>query len=36
MDEAVETARQALVEALADFYDTLFAKFLDGEDIPQH
>lgn len=36
MDEAVETARQALVEALADFNDTLLEKFLDGEDIPQH
>ena len=36
MDEAVETARQALVEALADFNDTLLEKFLGGEDIPQH
>ena len=31
----VETARQALVEALADFDDTLLEKFLNGEDIPE-
>lgn len=35
MEEAVSEARQALVEALADFDDTLLEKFLNGEDIPE-
>ncbi len=35
MEETVETARQALIEALADFNDTLLEKFLGGEAIAQ-
>ncbi|MBQ9376350.1 MAG: GTP-binding protein, partial [Schwartzia sp.] len=35
MQEAVEEARQQLIEALADFDDQLMEKFLEGEDIPE-
>ncbi len=35
MNESVEEARQTLIEALADFDDSLMEKFLEGEDIPE-
>ncbi|MBR5908359.1 MAG: GTP-binding protein, partial [Schwartzia sp.] len=35
MQEAVEEARQNLIEALSDFDDTLMEKFLEGEEIPE-
>ncbi len=35
MQEAVEEARQQLIEALSDFDDQLMEKFLEGEDIPE-
>ncbi|MBQ9377161.1 MAG: elongation factor G, partial [Schwartzia sp.] len=35
MQEAVEEARQQLIEALADFDDQLMEKFLEGEEIPE-
>ena len=35
MQEAVEEARQQLIEALSDFDDKLMEKFLEGEDIPE-
>ena len=35
MQEAVEEARQQLIEALSDFDDKLMEKFLEGEEIPE-
>lgn len=35
MEDEVAEARQALVEALADYDDSLLEKFLNGDDIPE-